>query len=167
MMKQTIEAITERQGNRQVVQFRFPKGDLLDCEQKMLQYCDIKGVIRPVFQFYEKEVVICFDITDLTADTKYSSKNMENYPKQLKEVAEKMAEYFLDSKGLMVGREYLFYDRQRKEWLFFFLPLKDKSSLQDVSFFRDFFRENPRLFLQMEMMQSDETLQFSDYLALV
>lgn len=166
-MKFQDRMVKTRQGERQILQFLFPKEELLECELRMLQYCRIPGLLKPICQFQDAMVSLCYDITDLEVPTLNRAKEMELYPKHFKKTAAKMAEYFLDAGGLVLAQEALFYQKEKKEWQFLFLPLCDKKDLQDMTFFRSFFQQQPRLFLQMEMMKDDKTLQLEDYLALV
>ena len=135
-------------------------------ELKRLQYCDIKGLHRPVLHWQGEQAVLDFDLT-AAAGERQTIEQPETYVRQLLELERILPEYLLTTEGLQIGPSAAAYFPESGEWRFCYLPLRDKNGLQDLDFFRSLFQKQARLFLQMEMMKEDWELGLRDYLAAV
>ena len=132
----------------------------------MLQYCDMKGLHRPVLHWQGEQAVLDFDLT-AAAGERQTIEQPETYVRQLLELERILPEYLLTTEGLQIGPGAAAYFPESGEWRFCYLPLRDKDGLQDLDFFRSLFQKQARLFLQMEMMKEDRELGLRDYLAAV
>lgn len=133
-------------------------------ELKMLQYNDIKGLIKPTAQWEDQWLLLDFDITGMTEGAA-DEVAVERYLQGLIELESLLPEYFLTTEGLQIRPEGALYHAESRSWRFCYLPLKDKSAEQSLEFFRSLFQKQPRLYLQMEMMKEDPELDLRDYLA--
>lgn len=149
---------------RKILRLVCRKELLVEHERKMLQYCRIAGLIMPVFRFEDGQVIIEYDITDLEQEAERLRSGSKGYRKQLKELIHTLPEYFLDGSGLIVSADNAYYSPESENWQFVFLPLKDKTNCQDLNFYHQLFAENPRQYLQMEMMKDKENLCLLDYI---
>ena len=147
--------------------FCFARTELKEYELKMLQYCDIKGLHRPVLHWQDEQTVLDFDFTAAETGERQAMERPEAYVHQLLELERILPEYLLTTEGLQVGPGAAAYFPESGEWRFCYLPLRDKNGLQDLDFFRSLFQKQARLFLQMEMMKEDWELGLRDYLAAV
>lgn len=154
-------------GGRKVKRFCFARTELKEYELKMLQYCDIKGLHRPVLHWQDEQTVLDFDFTAAETGERQAMERPEAYVHQLLELERILPEYLLTTEGLQVGPGAAAYFPEIGEWRFCYLPLRDKDDLQDLDFFRSLFQKQARLFLQMEMMKEDRELGLRDYLAAV
>ena len=154
-------------GGRKVKRFCVARTELKEYELKMLQYCDIKGLHRPVLHWQGGQAILDFDLTAAELGERQVMEQLEAYVRQLLELERTLPEYLLTAEGLQVGPGAAAYFPEIGEWRFCYLPLRDKDGLQDLDFFRSLFQKQARLFLQMEMMKEDRELGLRDYLAAV
>ena len=154
-------------GGRKVKRFCFARTELKEYELKMLQYCDIKGLHRPVLHWQDEQAVLDFDFTAVETGERQAMERPEAYVHQLLEMERILPEYLLTTEGLQIGPSAAAYFPESGEWRFCYLPLRDKEGLQDLDFFRSLFQKQARLFLQMEMMKEEWELGLRDYLAAV
>ena len=154
-------------GGRKVKRFCFARTELKEYELKMLQYCDIEGLHRPVLHWQDEQAVLDFDFTAAETGERQAMERPEAYVHQLLELERTLPEYLLTADGLHIGLGAAAYFPESGEWRFCYLPVRDKNGLQDLDFFRSLFQKQARLFLQMEMMKEDWELGLRDYLAAV
>lgn len=154
-------------GGRKVKRFCVARTELKEYELKMLQYCDIKGLHRPVLHWQDEQAVLDFDFTAAETGERQAMEQPKAYVHQLLELERILPEYLLTTEGLHIGPGAAAYFPESGEWRFCYLPLRDKDGLQDLDFFRKLFQKQARLFLQMEMMKEDRELGLRDYLAAV
>lgn len=154
-------------GARQIRRWRFDRAEIQEYELKMLQYCEIKGLQKPVIHWQGEEALLDFDLTAAESGERQTANQAEQYVRQLMELERILPEYLLTTEGLQIGAGAATYFPESGEWRFCYLPLKVKEGLQDLDFFRGLFQKQARLFLQMEMMRENRELRLRDYLAAV
>lgn len=160
-IKNVFSGRTFWQGENQLLEFVFAEGEIKEYELKLLQYCNIKGLLKPIVRRQEGQLFLQYNITG--AELIKNEEAVRDYLNGLCAFRAKLAEYLLDLAGVLVFPQYSFYFGQG-EWRFVYLPLQDKSRNQDLSFFRSFFLEKPELFLQMEMMGENPAMTLADYI---
>ena len=153
------------QGERKLVEMNFPETMLREYELKMLQYCNMKGILKPTVQRQLGQVRLQYDITG--ASLKNDKAAAEKYLQKLAELQAILPEYLISFSGVVVMSVYSFYFEDEKDWRFLYLPLQQKEGVQDLEFFRGFFYDEPEIFLQMEMMKENNELRLADYLRIV
>lgn len=153
------------QEEEEILELSFLDGEIKAYELKMLQYCQIKGLLRTKIQRRDKEVVFSFDISHMSRPVDIESAG--DYVLQLQSLKEALPKYLLRIEGLVVLPEWTFYHSQRQEWQFIYLPLYQSAKYQDLNFFINLFQPRPDLYLQMEMMRENRELGLSHYLGVV
>ena len=152
---------------RRAKRFVIPQAELREYELKMLQYCDIKGLQRPVVYWRGEQAILEFEQPAGEVSERQLREQPESYIRRLIELERTLPEYLLTVEGLQIRQGGASYFPESGEWQFCYLPLKEKKGGQDLEFFRSLFQSKARLFLQMEMMKEDQTLGIQDYLAAV
>lgn len=151
-----------RQGQSQILEFAFADREIIEYQLKMLQYCEIKGLLAPLVQRQKQGITLGFEISRLQIQS--AEIHLDKYMSQLQQLTAILPQYLLTAEGLVIRPEYLFYNEEAGEWCFIYLPCRSPKQYQDLDIFCHWFRRNTELFLQLQMMKENPDLKLTDYI---
>ncbi|RRD94360.1 hypothetical protein EII17_08450 [Clostridiales bacterium COT073_COT-073] len=152
-----------RQGQSQILEFIFADGEIIEYQLKMMQYCEIKGLLKPLVQRQKQSITLGFEISWL--QIRSAEIHLDQYMSQLQQLTAILPQYMLAAERLVIRPEYLLYHEAAGDWNFIYLPCRCPKSYQDLDLFCHWFRRRPGLFLQLEMMKENPDLKVTDYIS--
>lgn len=157
----------EYRGNQQFISCKLKAEEVLAFELLLLQYNSFPMLLSPGIQVSGEEVILSYEITDLKRGMSQNKEKKKEYVMQIQKMAEYFRDYCLEMEGILINEESCFYSETEKQWKFLYLPLRQKENNGNISFLQDLFQEDPRKYLQLEMMKENRELVFRDYLQAV
>lgn len=123
-----MEFKIKKEGSEKYISIEKVKENENNYQLEMVSNNQIKGLLNIKIQYINNEKEILYDITSMNSLSKIferklmKKEDLIRFVVSIKRLSESLKEYLLCSDNIIFDSEYIFYDKQRDEYLFCYCP---------------------------------------------